>query len=73
MSEGARPALTKRTYNHTAPVDATLTWLVARWGVPRTDAVGRAVLIAAVIDRIAPDGHLMIQRSDGTTTEVFLV
>ncbi|MFK3980338.1 hypothetical protein ACI2K4_08150 [Micromonospora sp. NPDC050397] len=65
--------LVKATYNHPPAAVAALDELASAWRVSRTDALNHAVRIAAVVLRLAPDGHLVVTRPDGSTVEVFLV
>ncbi|WP_329105696.1 hypothetical protein OG792_33340 [Micromonospora sp. NBC_01699] len=78
MTESAQEAgpvaeLVKRTYNHTPAALAAVDELASNWRVSRTDAVNHGLRIAAVMLRLAPDGHLVVIRPDGTTAEVYLV
>ncbi|MGW4466053.1 hypothetical protein [Micromonospora sp. NPDC004704] len=68
-----RVVLTKGTYNHPPAAVEALTELTGAWRMTRTDALNRALQLAAVMCRIAPGGQLTIARSDGTTVEVYLV
>ncbi|RKR92744.1 hypothetical protein BDK92_7222 [Micromonospora pisi] len=73
MTDEDGAGLTKVTYNLTPGALDARDELVAGWRVTRTRAVDRALRVAAMVHRIAPDGHMRVMRDDGSVADVYFV
>ncbi|WP_326557813.1 hypothetical protein [Micromonospora sp. NBC_01796] len=65
--------LTKMTCNLTPAALDARDALTSGWRVTQTDAVNRALRIAAVLHTIAPEDQLRVVRSDGSIVDIYLV
>lgn len=67
------PKLTKVTYNLTADAIEARDVLTVGWRMTQTDAVNRALRVAARVRELAPEGHLRVIRPDGTRADIYFV
>lgn len=66
--------LVRTTFNATPVAQAAIAALMAARGSSRTDAINRALAVAALIDRLSDDhGSLRVVAADGTTERIYLV
>lgn len=71
--EDELPRLVKGTYNHPPTAAEALTKLTRTWRMTKTDALNRALLLAATMQEIAPGEHLKLERPDGTKVEIYFI
>ncbi|MGW4467971.1 hypothetical protein [Micromonospora sp. NPDC004704] len=72
MTEPQRHHLIKVTFNLTSSADDALSRLTAIDG-NRTDAINRAIKVAALLHELAPDGRFTIAAPDGTNNRIYLI
>lgn len=65
--------LTKVTVNLTPAAEAALTRLAVVGRDTRTDALNRALRLAALMLDLAPDGHFTLLQPDGSLDRIHLL
>jgi hypothetical protein len=66
--------LTRITFHATPIAKAAVDSIMAQRGTNRTDAINRALAIAALVERLSDDlGSLRIVAEDGTTERIYLL
>lgn len=73
MSKSSRPRLVKVTANLTSTADTALTQLANGQGSNRTEALNRALRLAALLHEMAPQGHFNIILADGSEKSIYLI
>ncbi|WP_326559783.1 hypothetical protein [Micromonospora sp. NBC_01796] len=73
MTKSDRPRLVKITLNLTNAADTALTKFANDQDTNRTDAVNRAIRLAALLHDLAPGGQLTIAAPDGALTRIYLL
>lgn len=73
MSAVNRPSLVKITVNLAPTTDAALTQMATGQGISRTDALNRAIRVAALLHELAPNDYFKIVLADGSERDIYLV